>query len=429
MDRDISAWIRRHRLLRVNKTPNTYGRKKEILLRLYDLAMSGADIPAKPYIYESHQADIRQMPDHGVILCDVHYWDIAMLVASSFYVAPTYDVRKLADALVVDSLLCHGNPLQALHYARKFIRNPYVAVFNSLEHREVITGTVQMQVLFALLHEKAHYIWNQPDHPLAMRLQEDLGKLIDSQNAVSQRINSLDLTPIKPYLDKIDKKSARTFPEPENAEQIVIAANEQIFDVIFRHGHLVDCPDVQEQEKLELLFYACDHYICGTRAQLLPREEMLEEGVCDLLALTELLDMGLEGFSGAECRMLAITGYILALTTQNMIHNAMNLDKYANGRGYAYVDTIYMRREKERLLLPLVLSAFNLLYDGPVSEEEEQVLGAYMDQVCAVSDAMYAKFCDYLFSIENTPGPFIPHGSEEWLALYREINSLMQYPV
>lgn len=396
MDQDISAWVRRNRLLRVDKTPDMFAHKKEILLNLYDIAMSGADIPAKPHVYESHQADIRQLPGRDVILCDVHYWDIAMLVVSSFYIAPTYDTQRLADALIADSLLCHGDPVRALEYARKFIRSPYVAVFNSLQHRELITGTVQMQVLFALLHEKAHYTYHEkPGHPMVSLYAEKLGELIDSQNEISQQINAIDLTPIKPYLDKIEIKSALTFPEPENAMEIVDAANEQLADIIGRYAHLVDCPDAV------LLFYACDHYIRGTKAQLLRREDMLEEGVCDLLALT----------------------------TQNMIHSAMNLRKYAHGQGYAYVDHLFMRREKERLLLPLVLAVFNHLYDDVISEEEAEELANYMDQVCAVSDTMYAKFCDYLFSIDDTPGKFIPHGSPQWLALYHEINSLMQYPV
>ena len=55
MDQEISAWVRRNRLLRVDKTPDMFAHKKEILLNLYDIAMSGADIPAKPHVYESHQ--------------------------------------------------------------------------------------------------------------------------------------------------------------------------------------------------------------------------------------------------------------------------------------------------------------------------------------------------------------------------------------
>lgn len=50
-----------YRLLRVDKTPDVYAHKKGILLNLYDSAISGGDIPAQPYIYERHQADIRQL--------------------------------------------------------------------------------------------------------------------------------------------------------------------------------------------------------------------------------------------------------------------------------------------------------------------------------------------------------------------------------
>lgn len=432
MNDEVTKWVRRHRLLRVNKTPDIYEHKKERLLHIFQAAAANTSAPIQPYVYESHHADIRQLPDHDTIICDVHFWDISMLVASSFYIDPVYDIKKLADALIVDSLLCHGNPQLALQYAQQFIRNPYVAAYNAHQCWELITGTVQMQVAFALLHEINHF-YDESSEPTAAILGNHLKQYIDLQNYYATIINALDLSPLHQYLDRIEIKSALTWPQPENAVDIAKKASMELLHIVSTYKDLVHFPeeytDLDENQKKELLFYACDNYIRGRRANHLPEEETLEEGVCDLLALIDLFDFRISGFSEKMCRKLAITGYLLCLLTIDMINGAMNIHKYSHGEGYQYMDVIYMRREKERLLLPLVVSLYCLKYNEEISEEEVQELFRHSDQVSQICDTMYWEFSDYIFSQDYTLEEFIPHGSSEWVSLYQEINRLMQFPI
>ena len=88
----VNSWIKHHRMLRMSVNANTYEAKKSNILSIYETALRGRSIPASPYVCNSHQADIRQIPSLNAIICDVHYFDIAKLVASSFYISPTHDI-------------------------------------------------------------------------------------------------------------------------------------------------------------------------------------------------------------------------------------------------------------------------------------------------------------------------------------------------
>ena len=88
-----------------------------------------------------------------------------------------------------------------------------------------------------------------------------------------------------------------------------------------------------------------------------------------------------------------------------------------------------MRREKERQLLPLVISLYGLKYNQKITKKEIKKLIRHANQVSQICDTMYWEFSDYIFSQDYTRKEFIPHGSNEWVSLYKEINRLMQFPI
>ena len=137
LEKDISKWIQRNMLLRPKRSESIYNLKKQSFLHLFNMALDNRSIPARPYVYDSHQAEIRQMPSLNAIICDIHFWDVAWLIASSFYIHPTHDIKRLANLLIADSLLYHGNPLLSLDYAHKFIDGPHVAAFSAVAHKDL----------------------------------------------------------------------------------------------------------------------------------------------------------------------------------------------------------------------------------------------------------------------------------------------------
>lgn len=428
----VNSWIKRHRMLRMSVQPSTYEIKKNNILSIYETALRGRNIPATPYVYNSHQADIRQIPELKAIICDINYFDIAKLVASSFYISPTHDIIRLADALLANSLLCHGKANLALEYAHKFINGPYATAFSAYSNTELIykiDASVQFQTSFAILHEIAHFECDDLSNPLACFLKEKLNDVVDSQNKISEYINGINLTAIRPYLDTIDIKRAFSFPTPQNYAEIICEGLYQMRTVLSKHGHLVRTPGLSDIERKQILMLACNNYLRGQTAQILDKEVLVTEGTCDLLALFELLDFGLPGFNKVETLKLVVDAYALSLLTLDLVQGAMNALIYAKGSGYDYVDMIYMRREKEKELLPMVISLYSCIYNDCLSNNEIDILCEHYYNIAKICDIMYAEFCEYVFSKDFEENIFIPHGSPEWLEIYTEINRLLQYPV
>ncbi len=428
----VNSWIKHHRMLRMSVNANTYEAKKSNILSIYETALRGRSIPASPYVCNSHQADIRQIPSLNAIICDVHYFDIAKLVASSFYISPTHDIIRLADALLANSLLCHGKVNLSLEYAHKFLDGPYVTAFNAYADEDLmnrINASVQLQTSFAILHEIAHFEHDELLGILAGFLKEKLSDIADSQNKISNYLNGLNLGAITPFLGKIDIRSAFSFPAPENYSEIIFKGMQQMQMVLSQYGYLIPTPGLSGREREQMLAWACNNYLRGQKAQIIDKDVLVTEGTCDLLALFELLDFGIQGFNKAETLKLVIDAYALSLLTLDLIQGAMNALKYAKGAGYNYVDMIYMRREKEKALLPVVIAFYNLCFDECLPNEEVKMLCAHFSRSTKICDIMYAEFCEYVFSKDFEEDTFIPHGSPEWLEIYREINRLLQYPV
>lgn len=428
----VNSWIMHHRMLRISALSDIYKIKENNILSIYKIALRGRSIPATPYVYNSYQADIRQIPELNAIICDIHFFDIAKLVASSFYISPTHDIIRLADALLANSLLCHGKVNLSLEYAHKFINGPYTAVFSAYSDRDlihIINSSVQFQTSFAMLHEIAHFECNDSSNPLACFLRENLNDIVDSQNKISEYINRIDLNAIVPYLDKINIKRAFFFPPPKNYAEIILEGIHQMRTVLLQHGHLVQTPGLSGSEREQILMLACNNYLRGQKAQILDKEVLVTEGICDLLALFELLDFGLPDFNKIETLKLVIDAYALSLLTSDLIQGAMNVLKYTKGDGYSYVDMIYMRREKEKELLPEVISLYSDVYNNCLSRSEITMLCEHFSNISRICDIMYAEFCEYTFSKDFEEPVFIPHGSPEWLEIYTEINRLLLYPV
>ena len=424
LEKDISKWIQRNMLLRPKRSESIYNLKKQSFLQLFNMALDNRSIPARPYVYDSHQAEIRQMPSLNAIICDIHFWDVAWLIASSFYIHPTHDIKRLANLLIADSLLYHGNPLLSLDYAHKFIDGPHVAAFSAVAHKDLnerIGASVEFQIVFAMGHEISHYLCDDADNIMAVLYKSLLNGIIEDHNSVAEIINSVDLTPIRQYLDAIEIKSALDFPSPSNATEIAWNATIELWKIVEQYGDLVALPDMKPEEKKEMLFYACDNYVRGVKSNILSKNEIIVEGTCDLLALSDLFESRVVGQTTEECNKIAIEAYVLTLLALDMIHGAMNIYKYSGKSGYEYVDTLYMRRELEKHVVPFVID-----YMGMSNKSE--LLDCY-DSACEMADLMYAEFCDYAFSNDYTCTKKIPHGSKEWQSIYYEVNRLLQLPV
>lgn len=419
-------WLRKNRLLRCHNNEELYLKKLNELKQLYDLAFNNRSLDIRPLFFDSHQAIISQIEESKAILCDVHFIDIAALVATSFYVNPTHDIRKLTNALLADNCICHDDISTALEYARKFIRKPYNAAF-SIDGDEIIRNNLfysrRLQTTFALLHELSHFEYSQSKFtPL---YQEYFIDAIRSHNKVARLINSINLQPLASYLDKIDILSEYAYPTPHNYQQIVTQAMNEMFAVITEYGYLVEVRTQDPNERNQMLAYACDNYIRKKTSAILDQDRLVEECTCDMIAIGELLEFQIPELSKMDSLKQAITSFYLCILTQNFIQTASEMRKYQNSRANQHVDEIYMRKR-------LVRGAIGILIATYIDSSSDYVeIIEYSDKVSQITDIMYAEFSEHIgnISFKEDENKYIPFGSDEWQFYYSEIERLLQYPV
>lgn len=430
MEDDIYKWIKHHRMIRIPNDSQLYVNKKNEILQLYNVALQNRKISAQPYVCDSHQADIRQIPQLGAIICDVHYFDIARLVASSFYVNPTYDMPRLSNALIADSMICHGKILSALHFARQFIRSPYATAFCiDRAKAQQINMSVRLQTVFALVHEIEHFEHDGLFNDIASIIGMQMETVVDRHNQIANYINSIDLQPISQYLDYIDVKAALKPVTPDKKEYPSPKALQQVINIIGNYGHSVLTPGISPNDRMQLLIYACDNYLRGVKSSIIDKKQMVTESTCDLLALLQLFDCRFDGISRSDFRKKVIEAYMLSLLTSNLIWSAMNLFKINRDVRGNCIDMIYLRREQEKHIIPLVLCMYSRVFGESLSKNEMDELCDYFERVSRVCDNMYAEFSEYTFKQDYPDDVFIPHGSSAWNEAYAEVDKLLHFPI
>ena len=156
-------WICRKRNLRkVDKTISE--RKKQEILLIYNIVVNDNDICLKPLVFDSHQAKICICKSKNLILCDTHFLDIATLMAASFYTIPTYDIERVANMIIADSLICSDDLVPALEYSHKFMGGLHITYMNAIcddEYRRILLNSRTLQTFFVLSHEYAHYRYHK----------------------------------------------------------------------------------------------------------------------------------------------------------------------------------------------------------------------------------------------------------------------------
>lgn len=420
---NIERWLKRNRLLRLFENPSLSQYKKTFMERMYDVALDGRKIPANLYVCSSHQALIQQLPEFNAIICDTHYYDIARLVTSSFYIDPTYDMQRLSYVLMADSLLCHNNPKKALSYIHKFLSGPYRSAFLAYENAiaDRITNSMAFQMTFVMGHEIHHFLCEDPSNKAAQWMKPKLRELYTSHNHYAEMLNQIDLTPISHFLDQIDLLNPLLASTSEESLRKIVEAQAKAFEIQEQYSHLVDLSAVPPDERRHALANAVDNYLHGIKAPMLPIETLVTESCCDCLALMELLDVRIAEQSQIECQKLAIEAYVLSLLISDMVQAAMNAHLYAKGAGYGYVDVIFMRREKSIFYIPELLQH---LYPSNCKE-----LCSHFERVSYIADKMYSMFSEDMFAEDFCSDESILIGSPEWLAYYKELNRYMVLPV
>lgn len=414
-----------------------FNQKKIIIENIFSIAVESSDQQYRPVIVSTHQANICQLPGQKAIVCDIHFLDIAQLVASSFYVEPYHDINRLMHLLLADSFICSEDLSLALTHAKQYISGPYVSAFNSIGDERVVHKVLasrQAQTTFALLHEFAHEKYTHTTGvwaTITALIKPRIAEIIADHNRIATIINSTDISPLIPEMHDIPYKDAFSFPTPNNASEIILHSTKRLVEIIERNLEKVDVPTEDVTEKKQIIIYACENYLRGLQENTLDPAIMIEECTCDMIALFELLDFSYTGCTREESILLSIEAFYLCLLAQDLVYGAMNVQRYSRGRGYQNVDYVFMRRRYGPLLLPDIVSLHIMAHEEHFSDDFLKKVFSCKDQAYTISENMYLVFSESAFNEDysDIDKYYIPQNSSEGISLRLEAERLLRLPV
>ncbi len=422
MENKVFQRVREQRLLKAMYLP-IYEQRKKLFLEIYDAVLDERNILAKPYIINSHQARMDQYPDLNAIICDVHYYEIAWLLAVAYHTKTELNTVLLSEMLISDSLLFHGNPILALEYAEeysRFKRNSVIYVINDQKLKRKVNITTKYLIAFAIGHEIAHFYCDDENDKLVQMVRFVMRSDVDDENDERICTNSIDLSPIQDKLECI-KLEYNCGLATGKVEEVCGKLVYGIKDILEQYEYLIPSFGVVGEERKRLILRACDDYIIGVgKEKLLPLDVLVTEGTCDLLSLFELFDIGYVNLSRHEQFETALEAYALGMLATDMIYNVSNYNKYSINSPYEYVDLIQMRKVLEEYTMFQILSTFDADCD--------RLYDAY-SKVKDYTDQMYAIFSEYVFNREYPISDIVPYGTDEWNKLFNRINKCLNFPL
>lgn len=400
---ESEKWLSLYRRLWIRDDP-IYERKQEEIITIYNLIAPAFQTDFIPVVFRSHNMNISRMDERKAILCDVHFFDIAQLIASSFYVSPTMDVKKLSDLLLANSFICSDDILTAYKYAKDFISDPYTAAFvlpggfDSMR----IAYSRQMQVSFALTHEMAHEKYQHPSGYYTLiseHLSKKIGDLVDIQNSIAKQINDIDLSLVKEKLDKIRYRDAFSYPQPKDLLKIISESIIQFDKLYDQYFDRLNLQWETEQDRRAFFAMACENYLRDKKESIFEKELIVEEAFCDIIALIELFNFQIPSMNRQDSVNHAVESYVLCMLAQDMILSAMSIQKDYMDESKHHVDYIRMRLEKETLLFEDIIALYKSLFhcDEQIdwSLTKEKLLKA-----SKIAEIMYAEFNEAIYNID-----------------------------
>lgn len=430
---DYENWLPQYRRL-WNRDDPTFARKKEEIITIYNLVATAFKTEFIPIVFKSHNMNISRIDERRVILCDVHFFDIAQLIASSFYVSPMKDVKKLTDLLLANSFLCSDDVLTAYEYAQSFIGGPYTAAFvkpGSFDHKRIAYSR-QMQVFFAIAHEMAHEKYQHPSgyHSLISKyVSKRIEELVEIQNGIAEQINNIDLSILKDKLNRTPFVDAFASPTPENYHKIMEAF--VFFNRLYnQYSEQLHLPWETDRECREYFAIACENYLRNKKESIFEKERMIEESVCDVLALIELFNLQIPTMTRQDSVNHAVEAYVLCLLAQDMILSAINIQTDYMDVTKQHVDYIRMRLEKESLLFEDITALYESLFQSDEQIDWTEVKEKFI-QANRIAELMYAEFVEDIISIDldSVDEKYISAFDPQWKIIVSKAERFLTLPL
>ena len=379
-------------------------------------------------IIDSHRAYPYYDKKHDVILFDTHFFDILRVVTAALSSDSSEYMDVLAYACAADYFLCKDEAYIAFNYADRFAQEK-----ESIEKliSRTVDGTKNVfnrQLLFVLGHEQGHALlaYDKSDErfrPFRHCFDTEFTQISDAAKAIL----SIDLSPIKNDLDKLDRTAYdEPFEYAEKDTSALIKRGLQLLKVVQKGILLLNVTESDAISKEEAIFYACDYYLKGGGIKLLERDQYESDCIIDGYTLQRLISCNFSNEDTLTQMKDTVFAYYSCLLTMDIITCVNACVMNVRSEGYKAEDLVWNRLRLEREMVNNVIlqyafckpSGFIIAHD--VFEQSKQLAEQY--------SIFYARFCDRIFAVEHPTEstPYYPYGSAEYETLYWNIYTMLK---
>ena len=371
-------------------------------------------------IIDSHRAYPYYDKAQDTIVIDTHFFDhLRMVTAVLISGKPEY-MDILADACAADYFLCKDEVFLALEYAKSFCARKEKLEYQIYMLSDVLNKLFCRQVLFVLGHEQGHALIDANNQdtsfsPYRIHFNRELKQI----NADAKSISALDISLLKEDLDKINiAVLEEQFDYSNGGIAELLHYGNQLLGVVRKGVEILDVPKSDTLSKEEIVYYACDQYIKGTRIKLLEREQYETECIVDGYALQRLVSCQI-GDEDVITRMKeSVFAYYSCILTMNIITCVNSCVMNFRMEAYKDEDLVWNRLRLGRRIFNEVVTQF--AYRKPNGFLIAEGIFQFASQLVNRYNIFYARFCDRVFTIQQPTDntPYCPCGSKEYKEIY-----------
>jgi len=404
-------------------------KEKDYIIRLHSL-FNSQPLGTKTAIevIDSHRAYPYYDKKHDVIVFDSHFFDILRIVTAVLFSGRSEYMDALAYACAADYFLCKDEIHIAFNYADCFSheKESIEKLINRTADRT--KNILNRQLLFVLSHEQGHALlaYDKKDErfrPFRYYFDIEYTQISDASKAIL----SIDLSPLKDDLDKLDRTAYdESFDYSKTDISALIKRGLQLSKVVQKGISLLNVIESDAISKEDAIFYACDCYLKGGGIKLLKRDLYENDCIIDGYTLQRLISCKFSNGDTLTQIKDTVFAYYSCLLTMDIITCVNACVMNIRSEGYKAEDLVWNRLRLEREIFNNVIRqyafrkpfGFIIAYD--VFEYSKKLTDQYNN--------LYARFCDRIFAVEHPTEstPYYPYGSAEYETLYRNIHAMLK---
>ncbi len=377
-------------------------------------------------VIDSHGAYPFYDKTRDTIIMDSHFFDILKIVTAAMLDDNMECMDALADLCAADYFLCKDEIYLSLKYANSF-NCKKEKIKNALKETEKEASRLLLrQQLFVLSHEQGHALltYDKADErfsPFRYHFSTELERL----NLTTQDILSIDISPIKEDLDRIDKSVfTRSYNCSDRDALLLYEFSQEILEIVKKGLGILEIPETVNLSRSDAVYYACDQYLKGSELIALERHKYENDCIIDGYTLQRLVSAEINEETTISRMRETAFAYYSCLLTMNIITCVNACVMNYGTEGYKEEDLVWNRLRLEREIYNNVMIQYAFRQTRGIQLSKD--IFEYTYELIEMYNKLYASFCDRVFAVEqpNKNTPYCPCNSPKYSLLYNEVFSL-----